>query len=77
MLKVSKEIEEATTDCTKGFTCLAGDGTDLCKVTSSVNDEIHFVICLNEEDCTYKRSSGGRLNCGCPVRREIFNKYKT
>ncbi len=74
-IKVNPEILKNTTECKKDFSCLSGNRTDLCKVELNVNDKIHFVKCLSDEPCDYKKSFGYSFICICPVRKELYNRY--
>lgn len=75
-LNINDVTQEVTTDCEKGFSCLNGDGKDMCKVKSCVNRQRVLIICPNDNFCYYKKSYGNDNCCTCPVRKEIFNTYK-
>ena len=75
-LYVSNEVMQATSDCKKGFSCLGGKSKDLCKIGTSFDGEIHFIVCLDEIKCSYNRSHEDGIICDCPIRKEIYNKYK-
>lgn len=70
-----KKLQEAKY-CNKSFTCLGTGRSDLCKIEFSLDDKIHFIECLDDRSCPYKRDFGGRHYCDCPVRAEIHKKYK-
>ncbi len=74
-MDIDKEILKSTTKCEKDFSCLRDKKHIFCKVEFCINDEVHFIKCLNEEYCTYKMSFGESFICNCPTRKEIFNKY--
>ncbi len=73
---VREYIKEETKACDKNFSCLSDDRDDLCKVLSCVNNDIHFVLCSNTEFCSYQRKKDERFYCECPIRKEIYYKYK-
>jgi len=73
---VSNEVMQSTTGCKKGFSCLEDNKKDLCKIGTSVDGEVHFIVCLNETNCSYERSYEEGFICDCPIRKEIYNKYK-
>ena len=75
-LFVSGPCISAAVDCPKDCSCLNGGDKDLCRVISTINDEILYVVCLNGESCPYKGRDRERAYCSCPVRKEIYNKYK-
>ncbi len=66
----------ATTKCDKEFSCLEGSRQDLCSVKYCINRGISFVECANDNNCYYKTSYGDGMICLCPVRNELYNKYK-
>jgi len=69
-----KKISKKTTWCEKDFKCLSEKGCSDCKVTSSINGEIHFVKCKDEK-CSYKMSYADGWICTCPIRKELYNKH--
>ncbi len=75
-LHVSKEVVQATTGCKKGFSCLEYKEKNLCKIETCIDGEVHFIVCLNELNCSYPRIDGERFICDCPIRKEIYNNYK-
>ncbi|MBU4076988.1 MAG: hypothetical protein KKI06_09830 [Euryarchaeota archaeon] len=75
-LKVHDDIIKNTDRCKKDHSCLSGLTTDLCKVEMCVGDKIHFIKCLNEHICNYRIPFGYSFVCTCPVRKELYNRYK-
>ena len=71
--KIDKQTVDST-ECEKAFACL-NDQEDLCKVTYCVSGKVHFLEC-NERKCKFKTQFGDGNFCTCPVRIEIYNKYK-
>jgi hypothetical protein len=72
---IKEEIIKETTNCLKGFSCLSGKGKDLCRVLACFDDDIHFILCQNDEFCSYQKKVSERVYCDCPVRKEIFKSY--
>ncbi|VVB97249.1 Uncharacterised protein [uncultured archaeon] len=75
-IQINKGTLEKTTKCNKDFSCLSGKMNELCKVELNVEDKIHFVNCVTTEPCNYKMPFGYSFVCQCPVRKELFNRYK-
>jgi hypothetical protein len=75
VLYVSNEARQACTECPRGFSCLEENG-DLCRISCCVDGALHFITCAHEGPCPYKHAVWERLICNCPVRREIYSKYK-
>lgn len=70
-----KTIAEAN-KCKKDFSCLKTPHEALCLIDSCVNGKVHFIKCLNRGNCSYQGSFGLNLICHCPVRKELYNKYR-
>jgi hypothetical protein len=75
-LHVSDDAKRAADKCPRLFGCLAGANGDLCKVSSCVDGAMVFVTCEHEGPCPYKHDVWERTLCTCPVRREIYKRYK-
>ena len=73
------EIDDATikaaTQCEKNHACLKCTGHVYCSVEHCVMHRIHYVKCLYEEPCPYKKTLEKSTICTCPVRKEIFDRY--
>lgn len=72
---VEEEILKSANLCNKGNSCLNKCDNDLCQVYASVNDANLF-ICVEDNSCNYKEIIGERKICGCPVRIDLYKKYK-
>ena len=75
-LRVDEHTIKSTTECNKKFSCLHGDEHPICKVNLSVNEEVVFINCMNDEYCSYQMVFGYLFVCNCPVRNEIYNRYQ-
>lgn len=75
-MEIDKIIIAETLNCNKNFDCLNSNTPVCCKVEDCINDEVHFIKCLEKLLCTYKLSFGESFICICPTRKEIFNKYR-
>ena len=73
---VSNLIVKATTKCKKGFACLSGKVECMCGVENSGKDHTVVIKPQYKSPCEYQRASGGIHYCLCPVRNEIFKRYK-
>lgn len=73
---ISEEAIKATTKCTKGMSCLTKGRKDLCKVDHRVGDKVYFIKCLCKDACSYKYPFGLGHYCTCPIRGELFDKYR-
>ncbi len=76
LIHISDEARRATTDCKKGFSCLKAARNGVCPVERCVGGKVHFIKCLSNGYCSYRRPFGYGFFCSCPVRKELFNKYQ-
>jgi len=76
VIEVDRHFVDATSKCGKGFACLNGDKSCLCEV-DPVNAN-HTVQIKNKpaNACKYILKMGASTYCLCPVRNEIYNRYK-
>jgi hypothetical protein len=78
--QISDEIINQTTRCLYDFECLTNDNWETCfidrydpKNGPRVADKCH----KKSDCCCYSMPFGLRYNfCHCPVRREIYQRYK-
>ena len=75
-LFVNNEIKQSAELCQDKYGCLTGQKKTICKVISTVNNNEMYVICQNNNACKYRHQVNERILCTCPVRLEIYNKYK-
>ena len=75
-IKIPDELLEITENCNKLFGCIENDKHVLCKVKYCVDNKVYFIECLHNDKCDYQISFGTSYFCSCPVRKEIYNKYK-
>lgn len=74
--EISEEVLKKTTCCRKNNSCLKGELKHCCKIISCINNEVHFVEPADEKYCEYQKMFGYSCYCNCPVRKEIYRKYK-
>ena len=74
---ISNESLREATKCGKGFVCIQGEPTDICKVEKFVDNKLSFLKCLNNNGgCNYHIRYGfDNILCSCPIRNELFRKY--
>jgi len=78
--EIEEEITKRAYLCPKNLVCLTGKDGLYCDVTDLMKgsgDEALLVDCLKHIKCPYlKRFGGTTCVCGCPVRREIYKRYR-
>ncbi len=75
-LEISEASKKKTTKCKKSFICLENKENIYCRVEECINEDVLFIKCLHEDYCVYKMGFGNYFTCMCPVRKEIYTKYK-
>jgi len=73
---INEDIKRSAKLCQKNHICLSKQCENLCKVIAVINNNKMYVDCDNQNGCLYKHHMDDRTLCTCPVRLEIFNKYK-
>ncbi|MDU9050944.1 MAG: hypothetical protein Q3M30_19005 [Candidatus Electrothrix sp. Rat3] len=73
---VSDKSKSMASKCKKKISCLEKKGGGICHAKKCILESALYVIFNNQECCNYHYSIGGNSFCGCPVRKEIFKKYK-
>ena len=75
---VDSAVLDMTTECSKGFSCLSGDDSCMCKVDKYIGGDegVLFIVQNGHMNyCDYNMSFGSAYVCNCPTRRWIYNNY--
>lgn len=64
------------TECDKGFSCLNSASAVYCNVVDTLGYAMVQLECCDLLDCRHNKLYGSIHVCCCPVRNEIFKKYK-
>jgi len=75
-ISVSDLILKATTKCKKGFSCLSGSTDCLCTATALRPDRMVVITPSTADPCDYHRRLGNAHYCLCPVRNDLYTRYK-
>jgi hypothetical protein len=75
-VNVSDLIKKATSKCKKGFACLSGKVECMCGVESEGKDHTVVIRPQYTTPCEYLKSGEGQHYCLCPVRNDIYRRYK-
>jgi hypothetical protein len=75
-IELPDDITRKASKCEKNFRCLSGESDKLCRVLCFIKEDIYFVKCMDDPDCLYMESFEKTRLCNCPVRKEIYKKYK-
>jgi hypothetical protein len=76
LLEIDEEIINKATKCNKHFACLNDKGHSCCKVVHIIQDSLCFIDPDKWQHCNYYTAFGYSDICNCPVRVEIYRKYK-
>jgi hypothetical protein len=75
--KIPDEILKQTTRCPKNFGCLSCEVDHMCQVESlSKSVPILFVDKVQDRFCSYCGQFRDSWLCSCPVRVELYNRYR-
>jgi hypothetical protein len=74
-MEISKEAIERANLCSKNKACLRENGEN-CPVVSEIASGPIIVIKKKAEPCYYYTHFGYNGFCKCPVRKEVYRKYK-
>jgi hypothetical protein len=75
-IEIDEEIIKKATKCQHCLNCLKNETFKCCKVDNSVQNTICFVNFDKRKICNYRMSYGYGDICNCPVRIEMYRKYK-
>lgn len=64
------------TRCEKSLSCLSGQSNDLCKVEHCVSGKVCFIEGINNGLCHHIVPFGEAYTCNCPIRIELYRKYR-
>ena len=75
-IKVDEHIVAATSKCNKNFACLNGGKSCMCEVDHVNANRTVQIKTRPANACKYILKMGSSVYCLCPVRNEIYNRYK-
>ena len=74
-ISISERARNAAKRCKNKFACLKDKNT-CCEVDDCINDSILFVKSTYNASCPYQQLFGNEFICNCPVRKELYDKYR-
>lgn len=78
VFEIENSVLEKAANCQERFSCLSGVRRNCCKVLGAVNGVVHFIDCQGDDTaCSYRTSFSNWYICECPVRKELFTRYRT
>ena len=75
-LTISQEIIDETTKCNFYKQCLQGADFPLCNVERISDNDVIFVSKTASDVCNCVFGFGFSQICVCPIRKEIYRKYR-
>ncbi len=75
-MEIDENIIKKATNCSKEHKCLKEKDFIYCKAERCICDSVLFLVCKEQIGCNYQIAYGNCQVCRCPIRIEIFNKYK-
>lgn len=76
ILQVSDKAREETTKCPFSFQCLQDEKRCMCVIERCLEGNGCFLETVKPQDCPYKMSFGYSYMCHCPIRIELYHRYK-
>lgn len=73
---ISKTTCKKADKCPNKLECLQNEDFEICPVVDFISDEIIFVEAQYYKSCPYMLPFADSNICHCPVRIEIYSKYK-
>jgi len=73
--QVSDEILNKTL-CLFSFQCLDEENRDICTVDRCLPGNAYFLETVKQKDCFYQIPFGDSHVCRCPVRAELYKRYR-
>jgi len=74
-INISQTILDSASECLNQQVCLSG-GKAMCKVKKHEESRVLFVKQHGHLNCPFSIPLGADCICTCPVRVEIFRKYR-
>lgn len=74
-IKIKNKTIKSTTKCHQNFACLENPDI-VCEVENCIQDGVCFIKHDESTNCNYKFPFGDSYFCTCPIRIEIYNKYR-
>jgi hypothetical protein len=75
--KISEEIKNRTKECSYDLECINNDDWNTCAIDSSLDGILIIKNKCNKKDCAYSVLLGySYYFCKCPVRHNIYKRYK-
>jgi len=74
--QISDDSKQRTSKCSYDFGCLANDKYDTCRIETEISGGLSIKHICNKQFCKYFLYFGPRNICICPVRVEIYRRYK-
>jgi hypothetical protein len=76
-IEIGDDIKKSTTKCEINYACLSERNHEFCPIISTVGKKMLCLDCTSGRRCNYRVRYGvSAFLCTCPVRREIYRKYK-
>jgi hypothetical protein len=75
-ISIGDDLKKQATKCEKDCACL-GENSSICPVAIKMDTGVLFVDYNKRRSCKYKMSYGYKDTiCTCPVRKELYSRYK-
>ena len=75
-IKIDDAVVKKTTKCHCGFSCLSKSKGCLCSVLHFIGHEMVQIKSNVSNSCNYHILYGNEHFCLCPIRSELYQRYR-
>lgn len=76
IFEVGEEVRKQADRCPRGQRCLQGKEEIRCPVSDCVGDKVFFIAGDPGKACKYCNTFGHSCYCSCPLRQELYRKFR-
>jgi len=60
--------------CERAYACR--EGITYCRPAFPIDGDLFYFVSQGDKECPYKKNYGRLHTCDCPMRLEIYQRYK-
>jgi hypothetical protein len=76
VFEIDSEVRNRADRCAWHQQCLQGQQEIRCRITDCVGDKVFFTAGSAVPTCKYCHTFGYSCYCSCPLRQELYRKFK-
>jgi hypothetical protein len=74
--QISEATKKRATKCSCNFECLNNEKWDTCSIEKEISGGLVIKNICRQKFCNYFLYFGSRHICICPIRHEIYERYR-